>query len=346
MNRFVLSLVVSLFLGLAFAPRAIAQANAPATNGPIYPSAQPAPAWDVASEQRHYASVPGPEYNRLIQGAGRDWRAVRNGPLTTYGGWLVAVVLAGLFLFYVVKGPVRLHGPETGRTIRRFDGLERATHFAMAASFVLLAITGVIILWGKHLVLPWLGHSAFAAVTAGAKHVHNFAGPVFAASILLGFIVYVKDNIPRAADWAWLRKAGGMFSGREVPSGKFNGGEKAWFWIGLVLLGTALSVTGLLLDFPTFDRRTLQVSNMVHLGAAVFFIALGLAHAYMGTIGVEGAWRAMREGRVDEAWARQHHSLWYEEVRGQGEAAPATPAVAPVRDLAAAARARPGALAD
>ena len=315
MIRIALALVLSAFLALA-AP-AVAQGNsaAAAANGPIYPSAQPAPAWDVASEQRHYASVPGPEYDRLIQGAGRDWRAVRNGPLSTYGGWLVAVVLAGLFLLYASKGPVRLHEPETGRTLRRFGGLERATHFAMAASFVLLAVTGVIILWGKHLVLPWLGHSAFAAVTAGAKHVHNFAGPVFAVSILLGFAVFVKDNIPRAEDWKWLRRAGGMFSGREIPSGKFNGGEKAWFWIGLVLLGAAVSVTGLLLDFPSWDRRTLQVSNMVHLGAAVLFIALGLAHAYMGTVGVEGAWRAMREGQVDEAWARQHHALWYEEVR-------------------------------
>lgn len=346
MIRFAFSAALAAVLSLAL-PDAGARATPPpeaAAAGPIYPSAQPVPSWNLASEQPHYASVPGLETNRLIQGAGRDWRVLRNGPLSTYGGWLVAVVLAGLFLFYAVKGPVRLHGPPTGRTVRRFDGLERSTHFAMAASFVLLAVTGVIILWGKHLVLPWLGHAAFATVTAGAKHVHNFAGPVFAASILLGFIVYVKDNIPRPADWTWLRHAGGMFSGREVPSGKFNGGEKAWFWIGLVLLGAVLSITGLLLDFPAWDRRTLQVANMVHLGAAVLFIALGLAHAYMGTVGVEGAWRAMREGQVDEAWARQHHSLWYEEMCAR-PAAPAG-ATAPIRDLAAAARERRGALAD
>ena len=77
----------------------------------------PPASWGATSEIPQYASVPGRETNRLIQGAGREWRELRNGPLTRYGGWLLAIVPAGILLFYLVKGPVRLRGRPTGRLI-------------------------------------------------------------------------------------------------------------------------------------------------------------------------------------------------------------------------------------
>jgi formate dehydrogenase subunit gamma len=271
----------------------------------------PPASWENASERPQYASVPGRETNRLIQGAGREWRAFRNGPLTQYGGWLLVAMLAGLLLFYLIKGSFRLHGPPTGRLIERFNAVERVSHWTTAISFVFLALTGMIIFWGKYLVLPWLGAPGFSGLTVVSKNVHNFVGPLFIFSIVVMFLLYVKDNIPHARDIKWITSFG------KEPSGRFNGGEKAWFWFGLVILGATMSVTGLILDFPNWNqgREAMQQANVVHVIAAVLFIAGALGHIYIGTIGMEGAYRGMRDGYVDEEWAREHHAIWYEEVK-------------------------------
>ena len=275
------------------------------------------PAWDSASERPQYASVPGVDTNRLIQGAGREWREFRNGPVTRYGGWLLVATLAVILILYLVKGTVRLHGAPTGRLIERFNAVERASHWVMAISFVFLALSGIVILWGKHLILPWLGYTGFSWLTIVSKNIHNFVGPLFIFSLVVMFLIYVKDNFPAAGDGAWLARFGGMLGGNEMPSGRFNAGEKVWFWVGIVILGGAVSVTGLILDFPNWNqgREAMQQANVIHAIAAVLFIAGGIGHAYMGTVMVEGAYRAMRDGYVDETWAREHHSLWYDEVK-------------------------------
>jgi formate dehydrogenase subunit gamma len=276
------------------------------------------PPWGAASERPQYASVPGVDTNRLIQVGGREWRAFRNGPVTQYGGWLLAIVFAAIMLFYLVKGQIKLHGRPTGRLIERFNAVERTAHWTMAISFVALALSGTIILWGKYLVLPWLGYTGFSWLTIFAKNLHNFVGPLFIFSLIVSFLIFVKDNWIRAYDIKWLTRLGGMFGkGEEIPSGRFNGGEKAWFWGGLVFLGALVSVTGLILDFPNWNqgRELMQQANVIHAIAAILFIAASFAHIYLGTLGMEGAYRAMREGYVDEEWAREHHALWYEEVK-------------------------------
>ncbi len=189
-------------------------------------------------------------------------------------------------------------------------------HWGAAISFVLLATTGIVILFGKHILLPVLGYTLFAWLAILAKNVHNFVGPVFAFCTILMFVTFVKDNLPKASDFEWVAKAGGLFSGKHVPSGRFNAGEKGWFWVGVTLLGVVVSVTGFVLNFPNFEqgRALMQQANVIHAVAAVVFMTLALGHIYMGTIGVEGAYDAMRIGYVDEVWAKEHHELWYQEV--------------------------------
>jgi len=302
------------------------QVDAPSVQSPPAPAQgstavpgwnNPPKSWELASEKPQYASIPGRETNRLIQAEGRQWRAFRNGPLTQYGGWLIVLVLAGIIVFYLIKGPVRLKNPPTGRLIERFNAVERAAHWTMAISFVLLALSGIVMLFGKYIVLPWLGYAGFSWLTIVSKNLHNFIGPLFIFSIVVGFLIFVKDNFLHAIDWKWISHFGGMFSKQEIPSGRFNGLEKLWFWLGVVGLGIVMSVTGLILDFPNWNqtREAMQIANVVHLTAAVFFMAAGMGHIYMGTIGMIGAYRAMREGYVDEEWAREHHLLWYEEVK-------------------------------
>jgi formate dehydrogenase subunit gamma len=279
----------------------------------------PPASWDRTSELPQYASVPGRETNRLIQATGREWRALRNGPITQYGGWLIVIVFAALVIFYLIMGKVRLKGKPTGRLIERFNAVERASHWTMAICFVVLALTGVVMFFGKYLILPWLGYGGFSWLTVASKTIHNFIGPLFIFSLVVSFLIFVKDNLMRALDFKWIAHMGGMYSksGPEVPSGRFNGLEKVWFWGGLVLLGAAVAVTGLILDFPNWNqgRELMQQANVIHAIAALCFIAGALGHIYIGTIGMEGAYRAMRDGYVDEEWAREHHVLWYEEVK-------------------------------
>lgn len=275
------------------------------------------PKWSDVEQKPQYASVPGREMNVLVEDEGRWWRSVRNGPVTFYGGIALLIVPALLLLFYAIKGSIKLHEGPTGRLVERFNSAERMTHWTMAISFVLLALTGLTTLFGKFVLLPVLGASAYSWVNATGLLIHNFVGPLFAFSIIVGFIIFVKDNFMSGADFVWLSKVGGMWSHKEVPSGRFNGGEKVWFWLGLVLLGTLVTVSGVIMLFPNWNtaRELMAQANLAHATGAMVFACMALAHIYLGTIGTEGAYKAMREGYVDETWAKEHHGLWYDEVK-------------------------------
>ena len=298
-----------------------------------------APVWrEIRSGDPAYTSIKGQEVNVLIQPTmklpgqpaltgGEAWRLFRNGVITPIGGWLLAAVVVLIGAFYAWKGPVKLHEKPTGRLIERFTPLQRYAHWVVGISFVILAISGVVILLGKHVLLPVLGHTLFAWLTLLSKNLHNFVGPIFALSLLFFIVLYIKDNLPKAYDLKWFASFGGMFGGKHVPSGRFNGGEKAWFWGGVVVLSIIVSVTGFVLNFPNFDqvRAVMIQANLIHAIAAVLVIAAAIGHIYMGTIGVEGAYRSMRNGYVDEAWAKEHHELWYEDVKsGKVKAGKAT----------------------
>ena len=277
-----------------------------------------APMWrDVRSGQENHTSVKGVETGVLVQSAGETWRELRNGPVTFYGGLLLIAIPVLIFLFYRRYGPLKLHDKPTGRVIQRFSDWDRVVHWSTAISFVVLAITGVIILFGKHIILPIFGYTLFSWLATLAKYLHNFVGPLFIFCVAAMFVTYLKDNLYKAHDFLWFKKAGGMFTKEHVPSGRFNAGEKSWFWLGTFLLSIIVAVTGLILDFPNFDqgRALMQQANVIHAVFAVIYIAVSLGHIYMGTIGVEGAYQSMRNGTVDETWAREHHELWYNDVK-------------------------------
>jgi formate dehydrogenase subunit gamma len=275
----------------------------------------PPSSWDAASETPQYASIPGRERNVLIQAEGREWRELRNGPITTYGGWLIGFAFFAIVVFYMVKGTIRTKEPPTGRLIERFNIVERTSHWTMAITFVILALTGACILWGKYLILPWLGHNGFSWIQIVGKNIHNFIGPLFIFSLLTTFLLFLKDNFFSMWDVKWLASLGGLL--RDVPSFKFNAGEKMVFWGGLVFLGVLMGVSGVILDFPNWNqtRVFMQEANVIHAVAAACFISLIIGHAYLGTLGMEGAFEGMYTGTGDEAWAKDHHELWYEEVK-------------------------------
>lgn len=293
-----------------------------------------APVWrEVRSGNQGSTSMQGREMGVLVQSAGETWRQIRNGPVTFYGGWLVVLVVLAIAALYFAKGAIKLHDKPTGRMIERFSAAERWAHWVMGISFVVLAATGLIILFGKHVLLPVIGYTLFAWLTALSKNLHNFVAPLFTVSLVIFILMFIKDNLPKSYDFSWFAKAPGFFAGKHIPSGRFNGGEKAWFWGGVVVLCLALVGSGAVLLFPNFDqvRSTMQQASVIHMVAAVLVIAASIGHIYMGTIGVEGAYQAMRAGYVDEVWAKEHHEYWYNDVKGGAKSAPggAVPAGAP-----------------
>ena len=297
-----------------------------------------APTWrEVRSGKEGYTAVKGRETGVLIQSEGQTWRKLRNGPITMYGGWLVVLVLIAMGAFYAVRGPLGLHSPPTGRMIERFSAFERIAHWSMAISFCILALSGLTMLFGKYVLLPIIGHTLFGLLAELGKNLHNFVGPIFLFSLVVFVIKFIRDNLPRAYDITWLVKGGGVIGDEVVPSGRFNAGEKIWFWGGVIGLGTVSCASGLVLDFPNFDqsRSLMMTANVVHAISGVWFIAWSLTHIYLGTIGTTGAYEAMRNGYVDETWAREHAQYWYEDVKAgrrplpSGEQGDAAPAAAP-----------------
>ena len=293
-----------------------------------------APMWrQVGTGVTGYSSLPkseAPEAGNLIQpfvqypgskvtNAGEAWRQVRNNWIIPYGGATLLIVLGAVALFYWRKGEMRLHAPETGRQIERFTPLERSAHWANAIAFVALAVSGVVMAYGKFFILPVIGLTLFGWLTYALKNLHNFAGPLFAVSLVIVFFTFVKDNLPRKEDWTWIVKGGGLLSGQEVASHRFNAGEKVVFWGGVMFLGLIIVGSGLVLDKLVpgliYERSTMQISHMVHAVAGVLMMAMFIGHIYLGTIGMQGAYKGMRTGYVDETWAKEHHELWFDDVK-------------------------------
>ena len=292
----------------------------------------------------------GPESRVLIQDGGMRWLEFRKGPLATYGAYLLGGTLALLALFYLVRGRIRIDGDKTGRTVTRFQAIERFGHWLMAGSFVVLAITGLIVLFGRMVVIPLLGQDAFSTIAVGSKWLHNNISWAFMLGLLMVFVMWVLHNLPDRTDLKWLAVGGGIFKkGVHPPAKKFNAGQKLIFW-STIIFGASISVSGLSMLFPfelPMFAKTFQVLNETGLPQAVGYGALPevlapheemqlatlwhsimafvltaiiLAHIYIGSLGMEGAFDAMGTGEVEEQWAREHHGLWLEELQDKGHA--------------------------
>jgi formate dehydrogenase subunit gamma len=292
-----------------------------------------APFWRAVRESGQdsgYTSLPGTEKGVLIQSfvqypgsrfttAGEAWRQVRNNWILPYGGSLLIIATLAVALFYFTKGTIKLHEAETGRKIERFTYFERAAHWVNAIAFVVLAVSGIVMAFGKFFLLPILGGTLFGWLAYAMKNLHNFAGPLFAVSLLVVILTFLKDNLPRKDDLLWLAKGGGLFSGAHVPSHRFNAGEKILFWAGVFVLGLIVVASGLVLDklVPglAYTRGDMQIAHMIHASAAALMMAAFIGHIYMGTLGMQGAYSAMKTGYVDETWAKEHHELWYNDIK-------------------------------
>ncbi len=273
-------------------------------------------------------SIPDPRAGVLIQPAGQNWRTFHQDTLHWIGGIAILGMLLALIVFYAVRGTVKMSKGRSGRTITRFNGFERFTHWLTASTFIVLALSGLNITFGKTLLMPVMGPEAFATLTQWGKYFHNYLSFPFAIGLLLTFIIWIKDNIPGSVDLEWIRRGGGIIGNDHPPAPRFNAGQKLIYWL-VVFGGVAIAISGYILMFPFYGTgmEGMQLAAIVHGVVAVLLIAVMLAHIYIGTLGMEGAFEAMGTGEVDLNWAKEHHSLWVDEEMSRGtEGARATPA--------------------
>ena len=250
----------------------------------------------------------------LMQPAGREWDYFHEVLLHWFGALVIVGMIAALTLAYLILGRMRIAAGRAGRTVHRFTGFERFSHWLTATSFVLLGLTGLNITFGKIVLRPVIGPEAFTSLAVAAKYVHNFVSFAFVVGLVLIVALWIKDNIPRKIDIAWVMRGGGFIKSKHVSAGRFNAGEKVVFWFALGA-GAAVIVSGFLLLFPFYVTGIfgMQIAQVVHAVVAVLFVAVIIAHIYIGTVGIEGAFDAMATGRVDYNWAKEHHDLWLEE---------------------------------
>ena len=287
-----------------------------------------------------YVASPGPANKVLIQDEGIAWYQLREGPVLTYGGLALLGMIALLAVFYFARGRIKIDGGPDGRTIERFKAVERFGHWLLAGSFIALGITGLITLMGRSFLMPILGDEAFATLAAGSKWIHNNVAWAFMLGLVMTFVMWVAHNIPNKLDWQWLKAGGGIIGNGHPSAKKFNAGQKIVFWT-VMILGFSVSLSGLSLLFPfqmpmfadTFGvinsvlgtelptnlapHEEMQYANIWHSIVAFVMMVAIIAHIYIGSVGMEGAFDAMGNGQVDLEWARQHHDLWVEEVQAK-----------------------------
>jgi formate dehydrogenase subunit gamma len=274
-------------------------------------------------------SIPDIKSYTIEQPAGRDWRHFHEVTLRWIGAVVILGVLALLVVFYLARGMVRLEGGRAGITIVRFNAAERFVHWMTATCFIILALSGLNVTFGKRLLLPLMSPEAFTALSEWAKYAHNYLSFPFTLGVVLIFLMWIGGNLPNRIDLDWLKRGGGIVGHDHPPAERFNAGQKLIYWI-VVLGGAAIAVSGYMLIFPFYgtDIATMQSAEMAHGIIGMLFIAAMLGHIYIGTIGMEGAFEAMGQGTVDLNWAKEHHNLWLEEERRAGGAS-RTPVATP-----------------
>jgi formate dehydrogenase subunit gamma len=310
---------------------------APAFAQKLGPDGAPNPTASVTSEHdllklmsRAHGQIDIPDSKAavLIQPAGRTWDYFHE-VLLHWGGAIVIIgMIVALAAAYLVMGRLRISAGRSGKKLLRFKTFERFSHWLTAVSFVLLGLTGLNITFGKIVLLPVIGPEAFSDLSQFAKYVHNFTSFSFVVGLILIVMIFFRDNLLQRVDIDWLKQGGGFIKSKHAPAGRFNLGEKIVYWLSMAA-GVAVSVSGFLLLFPFYgtDIAEMQFAQGVHAVVAVLFIALILAHIYIGTLGMEGAFEAMGTGAVDVNWAKEHHDLWFMQQQQQARENPsATPA--------------------
>nr|CAA6828629.1 MAG: Formate dehydrogenase -O, gamma subunit (EC [uncultured Thiotrichaceae bacterium] len=334
MQKLLVGLLLILFLPFSV----VATAAAPTSNGEMQQLQDPgANIWNAARGREEAdtgqirTQVKGVDSNVLINRGGDEWRLYRMEELIPMAAKVLGAVAIAILVFRLIRGKIPIKSGRSSNKIKRFSTFQRWVHWITAILFVGLSITGIALMFGRHIVMPLFGPEAGGTVMVLMKRIHDISGPMFAIALIVLTLTFIKGNFAHISDLKWVFKGGGLFGGH-APAGRYNAGEKGWYWIA-VILGGAVVVSGLILNFPNFEltremgfalfnleqsRETMSFYHWVHSIATVVIMAAAMGHIYMGTIAMEGAFEAMQTGYCDENWAKEHHDLWHEEMVEKG----------------------------
>jgi len=232
-------------------------------------------------------------------------------PLVSIGMILVIFLIT---LHYHSYGPKHIpFVPDSGE-VPRFSLLERGVHLFRLVAFVILTITGLIMAfnWSEWQVLLF-------SSTQQMLTIHIWAGIVFIITTLLGIGLWFRDAIFASYDKIWVRRKGGYLGQKgEVPAGRFNAGQKMFYWY-TTAFSLIISVSGVLLIYKfSFPLSVICVTSTIHNLVAFILLAGVFSHAYLGTVANPGTWRVLVDGHVSKIWAEHHHPNWYRKLIDRG----------------------------
>ncbi len=191
----------------------------------------------------------------------------------------------------------------------RFSYAERVVHWAVGVTFVALLASGVAFAYPS---LFWLT-TLFGGGPA-ARVLHPWIGVVFGVGMLFVVVLWVRDMFLDASDWKWLGAVCDYATHRydRVPdAGKYNAGQKVFFWVQAAL-AVVFVVTGVLLWMPAASGSgLLALARLVHYAATLAAGLLLVVHVYLGTVAYPGTARGMIDGKVTRRWAAMHHPRWH-----------------------------------
>ena len=230
---------------------------------------------------------------------------------------IILAVIGAFVLHFLIIGPK--HFSHEGKKVFAFSLIERIAHGLAAISWIILVPTGIIIMWGAE-----LGGGTFVRF---CRYLHDIATIIFAISVLPMLFAWTIRMLPAVYDIRWMIIVGGYLSKkkRPVPAGKFNAGQKAWYWIAIPG-GIVMIITGAIMYFMDFKepavaswfgiqqidllRYSVVIHNCLGIVCAVFF----LVHIYMAAIAIHGAIWSMVTGYKEEEEVYVLHHYWYQEL--------------------------------
>jgi len=235
-------------------------------------------------------------------------------------GILIGVFIVFLLHYLIVGAKSFSH---SGKKVLVYSIFKRVIHWTAALAFVVIIPTGLIMVFGKE-----LGGGTFVLY---ARELHAIFTVVFIVSIFPMLLFWFVDMLPTWYDIKWVFMAGGYLSKKvtEVPAGKFNAGQKMWFWVA-TLGGMVMIMTGAAMYFQSFDFGIasslgltqidlLRAAAIVHNIFAFAVLALFITHLYMSLFAIKGSLDSMVSGYKSEDELKYMHSVFYKKLKKEGK---------------------------
>ncbi len=218
------------------------------------------------------------------------------------GSWYLPILVGVPLLFllhYLVIGPKSFS--QKGQPIPFYGAFTRFLHWAVAILFSTVVVTGLMVLYAKAL--------GGGSLILTARTLHLLCGYGFAVVAIPLFLIWLKDMLPASYDIKWLFMAGGYLSKdvKEVPAGKFNLGQKMWFWLAFAG-GAVMVYTGYYISSLSLAPEILTGYLKIHLILGLFIVALFITHLYMSLFAIKGSLSSMISGYKWEDEVRVLHS--------------------------------------